>query len=70
MAYIRLNVTIPKESVEKLKKIAEKEKRSLSNMITFLIEKYEIQVIAPNVSSRFLNEQENRRRIYFRCKTV
>jgi len=42
MAYIRLNVTIPKESVEKLKKIAEKEKRSLSNMITFLIEKYEI----------------------------
>jgi predicted CopG family antitoxin len=42
MAYVRLNVTIPKESVEKLKKIAEKEKRSLSNMITFLIDKYEI----------------------------
>jgi predicted CopG family antitoxin len=40
MAYVRLNITIPKESVEKLKKIAEKEKRSLSNMITYLIEKY------------------------------
>jgi predicted CopG family antitoxin len=40
MAYIRLNITIPKETVEKLKKIAEKEKRSLSNMITYLIEKY------------------------------
>jgi len=40
MAYTRLNITIPKETVEKLKKIAEKEKRSLSNMITYLIEKY------------------------------
>jgi len=40
MAYVRLNITIPKETVEKLKKIAEKEKRSLSNMITYLIEKY------------------------------
>jgi len=40
MAYIRLNITIPKETVEKLKKIAEKENRSLSNMITYLIEKY------------------------------
>ena len=40
MAYTRLNITIPKETVEKLKKIAEKEKRSLSNMITYLIDKY------------------------------
>jgi predicted CopG family antitoxin len=40
MAYIRLNITIPKETVEKLKKIAAEEKRSLSNMITYLIEKY------------------------------
>ena len=40
MAYARLNITIPKDSLEKLKKIAEKEKRSLSNMITYLIEKY------------------------------
>ena len=40
MAYMRLNITIPKETVEKLKKIAKEEKRSLSNMITFLIEKY------------------------------
>jgi len=41
MAYTRLNITIPKETVEKLKKIAEKEKRSLSNTITYLIERYE-----------------------------
>ncbi|MBE3095141.1 MAG: ribbon-helix-helix protein, CopG family [Actinobacteria bacterium] len=41
MAYTRLNVTIPKETVDKLKKIAKKEKRSLSNMITYLIDKYE-----------------------------
>jgi predicted CopG family antitoxin len=41
MAYVRLNVTIPKETVEKLKKIAKQEKRSLSNMITCLIDKYE-----------------------------
>jgi len=40
MTYVRLNITIPKETVEKLKKIAEKEKRSLSNMITYLIERY------------------------------
>jgi len=40
MAYTRLNITIPKETLEKLKKIAENEKRSLSNMITYLIEKY------------------------------
>jgi hypothetical protein len=40
MAYTRLNITIPKETVEKLRTIAEKEKRSLSNMITFLIESY------------------------------
>jgi len=40
MAYTRLNITIPKETVEKLKKIAKEEKRSLSNMITYLIEKY------------------------------
>ena len=41
MAYVRLNVTIPKETVDKLKKIAKQEKRSLSNMITYLIDKYE-----------------------------
>jgi len=40
MAYTRLNITIPKETVEKLKRIAKEEKRSLSNMITYLIEKY------------------------------
>lgn len=40
MAYTRLNITIPKESLEILKKIAKKEKRSLSNMITYLIDKY------------------------------
>jgi len=40
MAYTRLNITIPKETLEKLKKIAQDEKRSLSNMITYLIEKY------------------------------
>jgi len=41
MAYVRLNVTIPKETVDKLKKIAKQEKRSLSNMITYLIDKHE-----------------------------
>lgn len=40
MAYTRLNITIPKETLEKLKKIAKEEKRSLSNMITYLVEKY------------------------------
>jgi predicted CopG family antitoxin len=40
MAYVRLNITIPKETLSKLRKIAETEKRSLSNMITYLVEKY------------------------------
>ena len=40
MAYTRLNITIPKETLEKLKKIAKEEKRSLSNMITYLVDKY------------------------------
>ena len=39
MAYTRLNITIPKDTLEKLKRIAKQEKRSLSNMITYLIEK-------------------------------
>lgn len=40
MAYTRINITIPKDTMQKLKKIASEEKRSLSNMITYLIEKY------------------------------
>ena len=39
MAYTRLIIKIPKETHQKLKKIAEEEKRRLSNMITYLIEK-------------------------------
>ena len=40
MAYERLNITLPKETYKKLHIIAEKEQRSLSNMISHLINNY------------------------------
>lgn len=39
MVYERLNITMPKKTKEHLEIIAEKEERSQSNMITYLIEK-------------------------------
>ena len=41
MPYERLNITMPKETKEKLKRIAKKEKRSHANMISVLIDRYE-----------------------------
>jgi len=41
MPYKRLNITLPPKTLEKLKEIAKTEERSLSNMINFLIEKYD-----------------------------
>ena len=41
MPYKRLNITLPSKTLEKLKEIAKTEERSLSNMINFLIEKYD-----------------------------
>ena len=40
MAAIRLNITLPEETVEKLKKICEDEDRTRSNVIKRLIENY------------------------------
>lgn len=40
MNVIRISITIPKETKEKLEQIAKKEMRSVSNMIAFLIENY------------------------------
>ena len=39
MVYERLNITMPKKTKEHLEIIAEKEERSQSNTITYLIEK-------------------------------
>jgi len=41
MPFERLNITIPKETKKKLERIAKKENRSQSNMITTLIERYD-----------------------------
>jgi len=40
MAFERLNITLPKETYEKLHDISENEDRSLSNMISHLINSY------------------------------
>jgi len=40
MGYIKISVSIPKETKIKLEKIAQKEMRSISNMIAYLIEQY------------------------------
>jgi len=39
MVYKRVTITLPKETVLKLKKIAKKDNRTMSNMIKHLIEK-------------------------------
>jgi len=41
MNYERMGISIPKETKKKLEKIAKQEMRSVSNMIAYLIEKYE-----------------------------
>lgn len=40
MKYERLTVTIPMETLVKLQKASKKERRAVSNMVTWLIEKY------------------------------
>ena len=40
MGFERLNITLPKDTYKKLQLIAEKEQRSLSNMISHLINSY------------------------------
>jgi len=37
----RMTITIPKETKEKIVKIADKEMRTVSNMIAFMIEKWD-----------------------------
>ena len=39
--YIKVSLSLPKETKEKLDRIAKKEFRSLSNMVAYLIEQYE-----------------------------
>jgi len=43
MAYSRINITLPKETLEKLKKAAKEENRNLSNMVAQMIEQYKKQ---------------------------
>ena len=40
MSFERLNITLPKDTYQKLHTLADKEDRSLSNMISFLINNY------------------------------
>ena len=40
MVYDRINITIPKDVRAKLERIAEKERRTVSNMIAYLVEQY------------------------------
>lgn len=41
MPFERINITLPPKTVEKLKRISKQQERSQSNMIAFLIERYE-----------------------------
>ena len=36
---VQINASIPKDLMEKLKVLAEKERRSLSNLVSYLLEK-------------------------------
>ena len=38
--YIRLNFTLPEDTLKKLQKISKEEQRSISNMISHLVEQY------------------------------
>lgn len=41
MGIVRMSITLPKETKKKLEKMAKKELRSVSNMIAYLVERYE-----------------------------
>lgn len=41
MTVVRMSITIPRETKEKLERMAQKEMRSVSNMIAYLIETYQ-----------------------------
>jgi len=41
MGIVRMSITLPEETKNKVEKLAEKEMRSVSNMIAYLIERYE-----------------------------
>ena len=40
MVHKRINITLPEKTIGKLKRISEKERRNVSNMIRILIEDY------------------------------
>lgn len=41
MPHRRINITLPVEIIEKAKRIAQKERRTISNLIRILIEDYQ-----------------------------
>lgn len=41
MSFVRMSISIPKETKEKLEHISKKEMRSVSNMLAYLVERYE-----------------------------
>jgi len=41
MGSVKFNISLPKETKEKLDRIAKEEMRPVSNMIAYLIEKYD-----------------------------
>lgn len=40
MAFVRMSITIPKETKEKVEQLSKEQMRSVSNMIAYLIESY------------------------------
>jgi len=41
MGSVKFNISLPKETKDKLERISKKEMRPVSNMIAYLIERYE-----------------------------
>jgi len=41
MGFVRMTISLPEETKEKLDRIAKEEMRPVSNMIAYLIEKYD-----------------------------
>jgi len=41
MSFVRMSISIPEETKEKLERISKKEMRSVSNMLAYLVERYE-----------------------------
>jgi len=41
MTFVRMSISIPKETKQKLEEMAKKEMRSVSNMIAYLVETYQ-----------------------------